>query len=106
MVFHGADGRKKKEELREGMKELNKGIMKQSHTVDTERPEFRDPRAERGPGDRQWAQQRSYRTVQGYRENRKVGRSPRGQGMREDMEDNGREKTKPGKSKTKRKENG
>lgn len=56
------------------MKELNNEIMKQSHTVDTERPEFRDPRAERGPGNRQWVQQSSYRTVQGHRENRKVGR--------------------------------
>lgn len=65
---------KKKEKSREGMKELNNEIMKQSHTVDTERPEFRDPRAERGPGNRQWVQQSSYRTVQGHRENRKVGR--------------------------------
>lgn len=33
--------------------------------MDTEQPGPQDPCTERGPGDRQWAQQRSYRAVRG-----------------------------------------
>lgn len=65
-----------------------------------ERSGPQDPCAERGPGDRQWAQQKSYRAVKGEGKKRRVGRSEEGQGgMKEGMEDNGNGKTGKGKLK-------
>lgn len=48
--------------------------------MDIERPGPQDPCAERGPGDRQWAQQKSYRAVKGDGKKRQVGRDEEDRG--------------------------